>query len=441
MTTLINSIDMELSFNEKTIRIVGTTENPMFIVKDICNILGIKNITDVSKIVPEKWRGSIKSNTSSGAQTMNTVNEAGLYKIIMRSKKQIAQPFQEFVCEEILPSIRKTGEYKYQKILDEKNKLEEENKIIKDEKTKFEQEVKKLTKKYIKQPKEVFDEKNVVYLMTSEDSEKNGEYNVGKAIDLSKRKENYNQNKLHDFKVMYYISCKNSKFMDLIESVVLMKLEKYRCKAGRDVFLLPTLHDSSNVCQNTQEKSFVDITLFTDIFDQCLKFYEDITEAIYPKRTVQEDKDKRKERNDKYQSEHKDEIKQNMHTYYKDNKEVLKVIKKDYYEKNSDVIGEKNRKYYEDNKEAVIENVMEYYNNNKEHILEERKDFYKDNKQHILEERAKYYKDNYKTKIALQRGKKETCECGMVVSHYSIKRHKGSVRHKTLMENLKCIIE
>ena len=31
--------------------------------------------------------------------------------------------------------------------------------------------------------------------------------------------------------------------MDLIESVILMKLEKYRCKAGRDVFLLPTFVD------------------------------------------------------------------------------------------------------------------------------------------------------------------------------------------------------
>lgn len=64
----------------------------------------------------------------------------------MRSNKQISQPFQEFVCEEILPSIRKTGEYKYQKILNEKNKLEEENKRIQES----QEEVKKLRKE---QPK------------------------------------------------------------------------------------------------------------------------------------------------------------------------------------------------------------------------------------------------------------------------------------------------
>jgi prophage antirepressor-like protein len=427
MTDLINSIDISLAFNDENIRIVGKIEEPMFVVKDICKILGLSNVTEVLRNIPDKWKYSVKLNTSTqGLQTSNVVNEAGLYKIIMRSNKPISQPFQEFVCEEILPSIRKTGEYKYQKILDEKNKLEEENKIIKDEKTKFEQEVKKLTKKYIKQPKEVFDEKNVVYLMTSEDSEKNGEYNVGKAIDLSKRKENYNQNKLHDFKVIYYISCKNSKFMDLIESVVLMKLEKYRCKAGRDVFLLPKLDYSS--------KEFVDIVLFTNIFDECLKFYEDVDEAIYPKRTLQEDKDKRKERNKKYQEEHKEEIKEKMHEYYEDNKEILSDIKKVYYENNVDIIAEKHKKYYEKNKEAVIENVMEYYKDNKEQILEERKEFYKDNKEQILEERSKYYEENYKTKIATQRQKKETCECGMIVSHYCMKRHKGSARHKTIME-------
>ena len=256
--------------------------------------------------------------------------------------------------------------------------------------------------------------------MTSEECEKVGEYNVGKALDLSKRKENYNHNKLHDFKVIYYISCKNSKLMDILESVILTKLGKYRCKAGRDVFLLPT----------------EDITLFTNIFDECLKFYEGIDEPIYPKRTIKEDKDKQKERNTKYQEEHKKEIKEKMHEYYEDNKDILSTIKKEYYEKNADVIAEKQKEYYKDNKKAVIEKVMEYYEENKESILEERKIFYEDNKEHILEERKAYYQENYKTKIAAQRSKKETCECGMIISHYSMKRHKNTDRHKKLMEKL-----
>lgn len=160
--------------------------------------------------------------------------------------------------------------------------------------------------------------------MTSEKGEKVREYTVGKTTDLSKRKENYNHNKLHDFKVIYYRPCKNSKFMDIIESVILMKLEKYRYKAGHDVFELPESND---------------VSLFTKIFDECLKFYEDINDAIYPKRTLAEDKNKRKKRNEKYQAKNKDEIKEKMHEYYEDNKEALRDIKKD--EKNADKILEK----------------------------------------------------------------------------------------------------
>jgi anti-repressor protein len=38
---------------------------------------------------------------------MRIINEAGLYKFIMRSNKAIAQKFQEWVCGEVLPSLRK----------------------------------------------------------------------------------------------------------------------------------------------------------------------------------------------------------------------------------------------------------------------------------------------------------------------------------------------
>jgi len=425
-----------MKFNEKNIRILGTEESPLFAVKDICDILGLKNTTTTIYKIPEKWRCFKKVKSSSGIQETSFVTEAGLYKIIMRSNKPIAEPFQEFVCEEILPSIRKTGEYKleeYKKMVEEKNKaLEDKDKTLEDKDKKLEdnkkeledkdEKMKKLEKKYIKKPKEVFEEKNVVYLMTSEEGEKVGEYIIGKSKDLSNRKESYNNNKLHDFKVIYYISCKDTKFMDIIESVVLMKFEKYRCKAGRDVFLLPNIKE--------------EIISYTNIFDKCLKFYEEVDDAIYPTRTIVEDKDRKKVNNKKYQEENKEKIKKDQQSYYADNKEILSDIKKKYYEENSDEIAVKNKKYYEENKEAVIEIAMKYYTENKEEILVERKEFYKDNKEHILEERKEYYKENYKTKIATQRKKKETCECGMIVSHYCMKKHKTSARHKNLLEKL-----
>ena len=96
---------------------------------------------------------------------------------------------------------------------------------------------------------------------------------------MNNRKDNYDHNKLHDFKIVYYISLENSKLMDIIEASVLMKLGKYRSKAGRDVFLLPE----------------PDISIFTNIFDECAKFYDNVHEddVVYAKRTYTNDDTKK----------------------------------------------------------------------------------------------------------------------------------------------------
>ena len=285
-----------------------------------------------------------------------------------------------------------------------------------------EEENKKLLKKYVKKQKDITDQQNVVYLMATEESEKIGEYVIGKSVDLDNRKEEYDHNKLHDFKIVYYRSCATTKIMDIVEAAVLMKLGKYRCKAGRDVFLLPDT---------------TDVSLFTNMFDECLKFYENVEFVIYPKRTIEkENKEKQKDRHDKYREENKDKIKLQQKEYREDNKEIISEVKKEYYQKNVEVIGEKNKKYYEENKENIIEQALQYYKENKEAILDTRKEFYQDNKDSILEERAIYYQENYETKIAVQRQKKETCECGMIISHYCMKKHKNSTRHIELMKKM-----
>jgi hypothetical protein len=44
-------------------------------------------------------------------QDMTTINEPGLFKLILRSNKAEAKMFQRFVTHEVLPALRKTGEY------------------------------------------------------------------------------------------------------------------------------------------------------------------------------------------------------------------------------------------------------------------------------------------------------------------------------------------
>ncbi|MCI2158471.1 phage antirepressor [Bifidobacterium crudilactis] len=85
-----------------------------WVLKDVCDALNLSNPTMIaqrldddeqSKIDPKSGLGSV-SNTP-----VNIVNEAGLYKIILRSDKPEAKEFQRWVTHEVLPSIRKHGGY------------------------------------------------------------------------------------------------------------------------------------------------------------------------------------------------------------------------------------------------------------------------------------------------------------------------------------------
>ena len=115
------------SFDGKQVRTSGTFDDPWFLVKDICDVLDIKDNRVALRNIPEKWKGECKILTLGGTQSMSVVNEAGIYKLIMRSNKPIAEKFQVFVCEDVLPSIRKTGAYtlenRYQFILENNRPL------------------------------------------------------------------------------------------------------------------------------------------------------------------------------------------------------------------------------------------------------------------------------------------------------------------------------
>jgi prophage antirepressor-like protein len=114
-------------FDDKEIRTIGTSENPWFVAKDICDVLEIKDNRVVLRNIPKKWKGECKIRTLGGNQEMGIINEPAIYKIIMRSNKPNAERFQEYVCEDVLPSIRKTGSYsidnKYKFILENNRPL------------------------------------------------------------------------------------------------------------------------------------------------------------------------------------------------------------------------------------------------------------------------------------------------------------------------------
>ncbi len=96
---------------KKDVRVVMKDGDPWFVLKDICAILGIKNPGDVYTRLDEDEKGFDSIDTLGGVQKLNTVNESGLYSVIMGSRSPKAKPFQKWVTGKVLPSIRKTGAY------------------------------------------------------------------------------------------------------------------------------------------------------------------------------------------------------------------------------------------------------------------------------------------------------------------------------------------
>jgi prophage antirepressor-like protein len=78
-------------------------------------------------------------HTLGGSQEVTFLTEKGLYKVLFRSRKPIAQKFQNWVCE-VLKEIRVTGIYNMQKEIDKK---QEELEKTKDEMASLEDTKKK----------------------------------------------------------------------------------------------------------------------------------------------------------------------------------------------------------------------------------------------------------------------------------------------------------
>ena len=108
---LINFSNAEFG-NVRAMLIEG---EPWFVGKDVATALGYKKPADaVRKHVPAKYKGVFKTETPGGKQDVTFIKEAGLYKLVMRSELESAEKFSDWVCEDVLPSIRKTGSYSVQ---------------------------------------------------------------------------------------------------------------------------------------------------------------------------------------------------------------------------------------------------------------------------------------------------------------------------------------
>ncbi|EAQ6664697.1 hypothetical protein DMT56_21215 [Salmonella enterica] len=106
---------VSFSFHEThDVRIQLIEGEPWFCLKDVCEVLDIKNVSQLAAQLDEKGICKTYTPTKGGKQQLVYVNEPNLYRVIFRSNKPEAKQFQDWVFNDVLPTIRKTGRYQKQ---------------------------------------------------------------------------------------------------------------------------------------------------------------------------------------------------------------------------------------------------------------------------------------------------------------------------------------
>ena len=111
-STNVDEVEVFNFSQEKApIRVSLINNEPWFVAKDVCEILGIGKHRDAVSRLDEDERGSVLVDTLGGRQCVSAVSESGLYRLIFQSRKPEARKFRKWVTSEVLPSIRRKGYY------------------------------------------------------------------------------------------------------------------------------------------------------------------------------------------------------------------------------------------------------------------------------------------------------------------------------------------
>lgn len=98
-------------FRNNAIRTVTLDGEHWFVAKDVAEALGYK---DTTKAIKLHCKGGAKCHplpTAGGTQQARIIREPDLYRLIVGSTLPAAQEFEAWIFEEVLPALRKTGQY------------------------------------------------------------------------------------------------------------------------------------------------------------------------------------------------------------------------------------------------------------------------------------------------------------------------------------------
>lgn len=216
---------MVKQFENLNINIYGTYEDPLFKAKDIGELLEMKNIREVIKNFNNKQKGVSLTDTPGGKQEVTFLTEQGLYKVLMKSRKPIAEQFQDWVCE-VVEEIRKRGKYD----LEEQLKLKdiETQRLLEEKELQLQEKELELIK-YKEKVYEEIEKTGHIYVIKTDGGTK-----VGKTKDaVKKRIKGLQTGNMNDIQVLLDFKTSNA---DLLERTVHYILDRYRCNSNREFF-------------------------------------------------------------------------------------------------------------------------------------------------------------------------------------------------------------
>lgn len=91
------------------VRTVLIDDQPWFVATDVCRCLGLGLPANHTRKIDKEDKQTYPVHTQGGVQNLLILSEPALYRLTFRSRKPEARRFTNWVCKEVLPSIRKDG--------------------------------------------------------------------------------------------------------------------------------------------------------------------------------------------------------------------------------------------------------------------------------------------------------------------------------------------
>ena len=311
-----------LNYNNKTVRIFGTNEDPWFCSKDICEILEYANYRDaLFKFVDDDNKKSLKVLGVSLKETpkithnegqMCYINEEGLYSLIFACKLPLAKLFKKWVMKEVLPSIRKTGQYKLQEQLadamknleikdqqleenqqqleENQQQLEENQKQLDDAKSKLRSETSKLKNQLRKtlefnQATKKIEPTEYIYIVTTSQYQKTNKFKVGgcQSFDLIKSRLNQYNSGESDSHNHFFVYLRKTVSYKSIEHAISGMLMGFRENKSKELYFIH--FDWLTKCIDAVMDGTAEFMLYVNenrdkIFDDTINMQPNITPPI-----------------------------------------------------------------------------------------------------------------------------------------------------------------